>query len=166
VKASGRKLIIEPGRYVVGNAGILLTRVTRVKPVPNGKTFVVCDAAMNDLIRPALYDAFHFVWPVKAEAPAYLGGSADSEKLPKVDVVGPMCESSDYFAKHRHMPEVREGDLLAIFGAGAYGMTMSSNYNSRPRAAEALVDGAALATIRARETYADLVRAEQADVVK
>ncbi len=161
VKASGKKLIIEPGRYIAGNSAILLTRVVRVKSVPNGKTFVVCDAGMNDLIRPALYDAFHFVWPVKAEAPVFLGGTAASETFPKVDVVGPICESSDFFAKHRHMPEVREGDLLAIFGAGAYGMAMSSNYNARPRAAEGLVDGGALATIRARETHADLVRKEE-----
>jgi diaminopimelate decarboxylase len=161
VKASGKKLILEPGRYIVGNAAILLTRVIRVKSVPNGKTFVICDAGMNDLIRPALYDAFHFIWPVKAEAPMFLGGPASPESFPKVDIVGPVCESGDYFAKHRPLPQVREGDLLAIFSAGAYGMIMSSNYNSRPRAAEALVDGASLATIRSRETYADLTSREE-----
>ena len=163
VKASGKKLILEPGRYVVGNAAILLTRVVRVKSVPNGKTFVICDAGMNDLIRPALYDAFHFIWPVKAEAPTFLGPAVAGapQSLSKVDVVGPVCESGDYFAKHRPLPQVREGDLLAIFSAGAYGMTMSSNYNARPRAAEALVDGASFATIRSRETCADLTAREE-----
>ena len=160
VRAAGRKLILEPGRFIIGNAGILLTRVTYVKRTAAGKTFLICDAAMNDLVRPSLYNAFHHIWPVQAAASPLFGGAepADAEA---VDVVGPICESGDFFARDRSLPAVRPGDLLAVFGAGAYGMTMSSNYNSRPRACEALVTGDGFEMIRRREGYEDLIRAEE-----
>jgi len=160
--SAGRKLIIEPGRFIVGNAGILVTRVVYVKRTTAGKTFVICDAAMNDLIRPTLYGAYHHIWPVQDEGSPLFGGPQERALSP-VDVVGPVCESGDYLARDRAMPPVQEGDLLAVFGAGAYGMTMSSNYNSRPRAAEALADGRHLQLIRARERYDDLVRLEEVD---
>jgi diaminopimelate decarboxylase len=161
VKAHGKKLIIEPGRYVAGNAAILLTRVVRVKKTSHGKTFVICDAAMNDLVRPSMYDAYHFIWPVRSDAPVFLGGKQDDSNFPRVDVVGPICESGDYMAKDRPLPPVAEGDILAVFGAGAYGMAMSSNYNSRRRAAEAMADGSNLLTIRVREDYTDLIHTEE-----
>jgi diaminopimelate decarboxylase len=128
-----------------------------------GKHFVIQDAAMNDLIRPTLYESFHRIWPV--EPPAGLPAPPDDYEadLPgttRTDVVGPVCESGDFLAKDRPLPAVARGDLLAVFSAGAYGMAMSSNYNARPRAAEVLVDGASHRLIRRRETYADLVRAE------
>jgi diaminopimelate decarboxylase len=163
VKECRKKLVLEPGRYIVGNSAVLLTRVIRIKRAPGGRMFVICDAGMSDLIRPALYDAYHSIWPVRAEPPAFLGGAPASPAcgMAKVDVAGPICENADYLGKHRLLPQVQEGDLLAVFGAGAYAMSMSSNYNSRCRAPEALADGAALLTIRAREEYTDLVRKEQ-----
>jgi len=109
---------------------------------------------MNDLIRPALYDAHHRVWPVESDQPFASDGFSPA------DIVGPVCESGDYFAKDRPLPEVAEGDLLAVFGAGAYGFAMSSNYNSRPRACEVVVDGRQIRVARRRETYEDLVRQE------
>ncbi|HPD14120.1 MAG TPA: diaminopimelate decarboxylase [Planctomycetota bacterium] len=148
------KLIMEPGRFIVGNAGVLLTRVVYVKRNRDGRRFVICDAAMNDLIRPALYDAHHRVWPVESDQPFASDGFSPA------DIVGPVCESGDYFAKDRPLPEVAEGDLLAVFGAGAYGFAMSSNYNSRPRACEVVVDGRQIRVARRRETYEDLVRQE------
>ncbi len=148
------RLIMEPGRFIVGNAGVLLTRVVYVKRNSDGRRFVICDAAMNDLIRPALYDAHHRIWPVASGRPF------ESNGLSPADVVGPVCESGDYFAKDRPLPEVAEGDLLAIFGAGAYGFTMSSNYNARPRACEVLVDGNQYRVVRRRETHEDLIRQE------
>jgi len=160
VKAAGKKLILEPGRFIIGNAGILLTRVTYVKRTAAGKTFLICDAAMNDLVRPSLYDAHHHIWPVQAAASPLFGG-AEPADVETVDVVGPICESGDFFARDRSLPAVQPGDLLAVFGAGAYGMTMSSNYNSRPRACEALVAGDGFEVIRRREGYEDLIRAEE-----
>jgi len=142
-------LLLEPGRVLVGNAAVLLTRVTLTKDADT-KRFVVTDAGMNDLIRPALYDAHHAIEPVGKPR-----GAARA-----VDVVGPVCESGDFFAKSRPLPPVESGDLLAIRSAGAYGMSMASNYNSRPRAAEVLVDGDRFRVIRERETYEDLVRGE------
>ena len=134
---------------LVGNAGVLLTRVLYRKS--NGrKSFVVLDAGMNDLIRPSLYDAFHQIQPV----------SRRSGRQRRVDVVGPVCESSDVLARERKMPLPRQGDLWAVMSAGAYGMSMASNYNSRPRAAEVLVRGGAFHTIRKREAYDDLLRGE------
>lgn len=143
-------LILDPGRSIVGNAGVLLTRVEYLKPGAT-KNFVVVDAAMNDLMRPSLYDAWHEVRPVRAcEAPA---------QAPRYDIVGPVCESSDVLAKDRAL-SVQAGDLLAIMSAGAYGMTMSSNYNSRPRVAEVMVDGARAHLVRRRETIESLYALE------
>jgi diaminopimelate decarboxylase len=162
VQKAGCRLILEPGRFIVGNAGLLLSRVIYTKD-SGGKHFVIQDAAMNDLIRPTLYDSFHRIWPV-APAAGFPTPPEDYEAeiagTRKVDVVGPVCESGDFLAKDRRMPPVQRGDLLATFSAGAYGMAMSSNYNGRPRAAEVLVDGAASRLIRRRETYEDLIRAE------
>jgi diaminopimelate decarboxylase len=161
-RRAGCRLVLEPGRFIVGNAGILVSRVVYTKE-SGGKRFVIQDAAMNDLIRPTLYDAFHRIWPVEP-APGLPAPPDDYEAdLPNTlrqDVVGPVCESGDYLARDRRLPAVGRGDLLATFSAGAYGMAMSSNYNSRPRAAEVLVDGAGYRLIRRRETYEDLVRAE------
>lgn len=143
------KLLLEPGRFLVAQAGALVARVLQVKR--NGsKTFVITDAAMNDLVRPALYQAHHDIVPVKTRAgrPAV------------VDVVGPVCESGDFFARDRKLPPVEPGDLVALLDAGAYGMAQSSNYNSRPRAAEVLVEGAKARLIRRRETMADLLAPE------
>lgn len=162
VKRLGCKLVLEPGRFIVGNAGILVSKVLYRKE-SGGKKFVIQDAAMNDLIRPTLYDSFHRIWPVNlpkgASAPPedYEGEIAGTEK---VDVVGPVCESGDFLAKQRALPVLEQGDLLAVFSAGAYGMSMASNYNSRPRAAEVLVDGETSMLARRRETLQDLVQAE------
>jgi diaminopimelate decarboxylase len=158
VRQANCRLILEPGRFIVGNAGILVSRVLYTKE-SGGKHFVIQDAAMNDLIRPTLYDAFHRIWPVVSDAlpedfEAPMSGTVKSE------VVGPVCESGDFLAKDRLLPPVARGDLLATFSAGAYGMAMSSNYNSRLRAAEVMVEGSHDFLIRRRETYADLVRTE------
>jgi diaminopimelate decarboxylase len=143
------KVLLEPGRSIVGPAGVLVTRVLYRKK--NGeKRFVVVDAAMNDLIRPALYQAEHQIIPVE-----------DRNAKPEiVDVVGPICESGDFFARERTLPAVNEGELLAILDAGAYGMALASNYNTRARAAEVLVDGKSAKLIRRRETIADQLRPE------
>ena len=141
-------LLLEPGRFIVAQAGALLTRVLYIKK--NGsKTFVITDAAMNDLIRPALYHAHHEIIPVKKPA-----GSKKAE--PVVDVVGPVCESGDFFARDRALPPVKPGDLVVLLDAGAYGMSQTSNYNTRPRPAEVLVQGKAAKLIRRRETMHDL----------
>jgi diaminopimelate decarboxylase len=157
------KLAIEPGRYIVGNAGIVLTKVLYRKQ-GGEKRFVIVDAGMNDLIRPTLYDAYHFIWPVKPADPRNVPASRDEDLVPAdaetVDVVGPICESGDYLAKNRPLPPTQRGDLLAVFTAGAYGFVMSSNYNNRPRAPEVLVDGASYTVIRRRETYEDLIAPE------
>jgi diaminopimelate decarboxylase len=142
------RLLLEPGRRLVANAGVLLARVRVVKR-SGARKFAVVDAAMNDLIRPSLYDAWHGVHPVRAS-----GGDADA-----YDIVGPVCESGDFLALDRRLP-LAEGDLIAIGSAGAYAMSMSSNYNARPRAAEVLVDGTEAHVIRRRESYADLVAHE------
>jgi len=143
------RLLIEPGRFIVAQAGALVTRVLNVKK--NGKkTFVITDAAMNDLIRPALYQAYHEIVPVKARA-----GRARA-----VDVVGPVCETGDFFARDRVLKPVEQGDLLALLDAGAYGMAQSSNYNSRFRAAEVLVEGKKHRLIRRREELKDLLATE------
>lgn len=145
----GVTLILEPGRVLVGNAAVLLSRVVLAKEADT-KRFVVTDAAMNDLLRPSLYDAFHDIEPVQKPR----------RSTESVDVVGPVCESGDFFARDRALPRLEQGDLVAVRSAGAYGFTMSSNYNSRPRPAEVLVDGDAVRVIRERETYKDLVRGE------
>jgi diaminopimelate decarboxylase len=151
VKGLDLTLVMEPGRVIVGNAGILVTKALYEK-IGESKRFVIVDAAMNDLIRPSLYSAYHDIRPV-------------SEALlhrPKhqVDVVGPVCESGDFLAKDRSLPEVKPGDLLAVMSAGAYGFVMASNYNSRPRVPEVLVKDNEVHVVRARESYEDLVRGE------
>jgi diaminopimelate decarboxylase len=147
----------------VGNAGILLTRVVYRKS-SGPKQFVIVDAGMNDLIRPTLYDAFHFIWPAKPSE-KNVPSQRDMDTIPAdgetVDVVGPICESGDFLAKDRPLPRTQRGDLLAVFTAGAYGFAMSSNYNNRPRVPEVLVDGEQYRIIRRRETYEDLVAAER-----
>ncbi len=144
------RLLLEPGRFLIAQAGTLLARVLNVKR--NGsKTFVITDAGMNDLIRPALYQAYHQILPVVHDGQA---------KSTIVDVVGPVCESGDFFARDREMPEVKQGDLVAILDTGAYGMSLSSNYNSRPRPAEVLVEGKQSRLIRRRETIRDLIGPE------
>lgn len=157
------RIALEPGRYIVGNAGILLTRVLYRK-TGGAKQFVIVDAAMNDLLRPTLYEAYHYIWPVKPDT-ANVTTERDADMMPidgeTVDVVGPICESGDYLAKDRPLPRVQRGDLLSVFTAGAYGFAMSSNYNNRPRAVEVLVDGDQFKVIRRRETYEDLVAAER-----
>ena len=150
VAPTGLHVIVEPGRVIVGNAGLLLTQVIGKKQNQE-KEFVIVDAAMNDLLRPALYDAWHAIEPVAA------WGDRPSRR---VDVVGPVCESGDFLGLDRALPDVQPGELLGILGAGAYGMAMASNYNARPRPAEVLVDGADWQVIRTRETLADLWRGE------
>lgn len=152
VKDLNCKLLLEPGRYLVGESGVLVTKILFVKNAKE-KTFFVVDASMTDLIRPALYDAYHEIIPVKK--------SKSNNRKILVDIVGPVCESSDFFAKNRKMPaSLQAGDLLAILCAGAYGFSMSSNYNSRPRCAEVLVENSKYKIIRRRETYEDLVALE------
>ncbi len=142
-------LIFEPGRVLVGNAGIMVTRVLYIKRGPE-KSFIVVDAGMNDCIRPSLYGAYQAVWPV---------AQREGEKI-SGDVVGPICESGDFLAKDRLLPPLEPGDLVAVMSAGAYGFTMASNYNSRPRAAEVLVKGTEQWVVRDRETYEDIVQGE------
>ena len=148
------RILLEPGRLLVGNAGVLLTRVRYIKKSGH-KTFAIVDAGMNDLIRPALYRSYHEIVPVDEKIE-----SERKRKTEKIDIVGPVCESGDFFALDREMPDVREGDLLAIMSAGAYGFVMASNYNSRPLPAEALVRGDKVTLIRKRQSWEDLVRGE------
>jgi diaminopimelate decarboxylase len=162
LEGRGVEIILEPGRSIAGNAGILIAEVQYVKQ-GGDRNFVIIDAAMTDLLRPALYESEHFVYP------ASLDDGAEPTRNPafeapggvKVDIVGGVCESSDFLAKDRVLPEMKRGDLLAVFTAGAYGFVMSSQYNSRPRAAEVLVDGDAWRIVRRRETYDDLLVAER-----
>ena len=183
VKKTGCKLIIEPGRSIIGNAAVLLTRVLYLKD--NGhKHFTIVDAGMNDLVRTAMYDAYHFCWPTRydRQPPAHLFGSPEAaayfaresaehetgqgtrevfaDGMVMTDVVGPICESSDCFAKGRRLPVMERGKVLAIFSAGAYGFTMASNYNSRPRPAEVMVDGTEARVIRERESLDSLMAGE------
>ncbi|MEK6675239.1 MAG: diaminopimelate decarboxylase [Planctomycetota bacterium] len=159
----GLDVLFEPGRSISANAGILLTRILYTKS-SGTRRFIIVDAAMNDLIRPALYGAFHFVWPAKVSPHMETTQRIATLDLPgceTVDIVGPVCESGDFLAKDRSLPPLHRGDLLAVFTAGAYGMAMSSQYNSRPRAAEVLVEGSDFRLIRRRETYEDLVATER-----
>jgi diaminopimelate decarboxylase len=149
----GLHLLLEPGRSIVGPAGALLTRVLYRK-TNNGKRFLIVDAAMNDLIRPSLYNAYHEIVPVQRRA-------ASEQHVEAVDIVGPICETGDFFARDRRIPSVEEGDLLAILDSGAYGMSLSSNYNTRPRAAEVLVDGKSVKLIRRRERLKDMLASER-----
>ncbi len=151
LKNTGLKIILEPGRFIAGNSGILVTRVTYLKETPT-KRFVIVDAGMNDLIRPSLYDAYHDIVPLVRQK--------EGVKKMVADVVGPICESGDFLAKDRELPELVAGNLLAVMGAGAYGFTMSSNYNSRPRAPEVMVKGNRFYIVRKRETNQDLIRGE------
>jgi diaminopimelate decarboxylase len=146
------RLLLEPGRSIIGPAGVLLTSVVYRKQ-NDGKRFLVVDAAMNDLIRPALYGAYHEIIPVTQNADSAAGTEV-------ADIVGPVCETGDFFARDRAVPAVNEGDLLAILDAGAYGMVLASNYNTRPRPAEVLVNGKSGKIIRRRERVSDLLRAE------
>lgn len=163
LKDKNLRLIMEPGKSICANAGVMLTRVLYVKR-GGSKKFIIADAGMNDLIRPSLYDAFHFIWPAKVDepfVPPRRNKDLQLEGTEVVDVVGPICEGADFFAKDRALPPVQRGDLLCVFTAGAYGFSMSSNYNARGRAAEVLVDGATFSVIRKRETYEDLVALER-----
>jgi diaminopimelate decarboxylase len=151
----GIRILVEPGRFLVGNAGVLLTRVLYIKQ-SGSKKFAIVDAGMNDLIRPALYQSYHEIVPVYEP-----GKSANTSKnCERIDIVGPVCESGDFFAIDREMPALNQGDLLAIMSAGAYGFVMASNYNSRPLPAEVLVRGDKFVLIRKRETWKDLLRGE------
>ncbi len=154
VRGSGLKLYVEPGRAIVAEAGVLLTRVLHIK-AEGRKRFVIVDAAMNDLIRPSLYGAHHDIRPV------LLAKDSAKQKQMVADVVGPVCESGDFFARDREMPSLQAGDLLSIDTAGAYSFVMSSNYNSRPRAVEVMVDGIEWRVVRKRESLRDLIRGER-----
>ena len=157
------QLVLEPGRFIVANAGILLSEVLYNKST-GGKNYLIQDAAMNDLLRPTLYDAFHRIWPVHPKEPVAEWPDDFEAEIPDTivqDVVGPVCESGDFLAKGRRLPKMAAGDLLATYSAGAYGMSMASNYNSRVRAAEVLVTGDTYRLIRRRETFEDLVRCEE-----
>ncbi len=151
IKKRSYKLILEPGRFIAGNSGILVTKVIYVKTGATGKKFAIVDAGMNDLIRPSLYNAYHEVLPVVER----------KAKKEKYDVVGPICESGDYLALGRELPELVAEDHLAVMSAGAYGYVMASNYNSRPRPAELLVMNGSTKVIRPAETYRDLVSGEK-----
>ena len=157
LQGKGLRIILEPGRFISGNAGVLLTRVQYIKETP-AKCFVIVDASMGDLIRPSLYGAYHEILSVRRDEGR---GTKDERRKELVDVVGPICESGDFLGKDRSLPGVKEGDLLAVMSAGAYGFTMASNYNSRPRPAEVLVKGGRLTVVRQREKYSDLVRGER-----
>jgi diaminopimelate decarboxylase len=164
----GVRVLVEPGRFLVGNAGVLLTRLRYIK-TSGQKKFAIIDAGMNDLIRPALYRSYHEIVPVEQRNSASPQSSPSGREnreaageggTEKIDIVGPVCESGDFLALDREMPEVRQGDLLAVMSAGAYGFVMASNYNSRPLPAEALVRGDKVALIRKRQTWEDLVEGE------
>lgn len=160
--AGGGQVILEPGRTIAANAGILLTTVRYLKQAGDRQVAIV-DAGMTHLVRAAMYDSYHFIWPVTPEAgalPRARGGQREDDGLVAYDVAGPICETSDYLAKGRALPALHSGEVLAVFSAGAYGMTMASNYNGQPRPAEALVDGDQATLIRRRESYQDLVALE------
>ena len=141
------RIILEPGRSIIGNAGILVGKVLYIKR--SHKTFIITDTGMNDLIRPTLYQAYHQILPVRRSC---------LKNMIFGDLVGPICESGDFLARERELPDLKDGDLFAVMSAGAYGFSMSSNYNARPRAAEVMVDGKKIKLIRRRETYEDLIR--------
>jgi len=152
LKKTSLKIILEPGRFIVGNAGILVTRIQYIKRTKK-KRFIIVDAAMNDLMRPALYDAYHEILPLQK--------INNKNRGSKADVVGPVCESGDFFAKDRNLSVLDEGQYIAVMGAGAYGFSMSSNYNARLRAAEVLVMKNKFYIIRKREVHSDLIRGEE-----
>jgi len=150
LKALGLRILFEPGRFLVGNAGVLLTTALYRKETPT-KKFLIVDAGMNDLIRPALYQGHHEIVPLQRQ---------ENRAFEKIDVVGPVCESGDFFAEDRLLPHLEPGETVAIMSAGAYGFTMASHYNSRPLPAEVLVEGKMMRVVRRRETWEDLVREE------
>ena len=152
LKPLGLRILLEPGRFLVGNAGVLLSTVQYLKTTDSGKKFVIVDAGMNDLIRPALYEGYHEIVPVREPA------ATDPRET--ADVVGPVCESGDFFAQARELPPLRQGELIALMSAGAYGFAMASNYNSRPLAAEVMVSGKTARVVRDRQTLRDLIRGE------
>jgi diaminopimelate decarboxylase len=163
-KQAGGTIIIEPGRTIAANAGVLLTRVQYIK-LGGRKKFIIVDSGMHHLIRPTLYDSFHFVWPTNVapmHQPAQRQAEVQMPGLELCDVVGPICESGDFLAKDRSLPQVARGDLLCVFTAGAYGMVMASHYNAMPNPPEVLVEGRQATLIRRRETYEDLIAAELA----
>ncbi len=160
---NGLRVVLEPGRSILANAGILLTRVQHVKE-GRKKRFVICDAGIHTLIRPAFYQAFHFVWPVRVDACHVPASAAERLDLPDLitsDVVGPICETGDFLARSRELPPVKRGDLIAVFSAGAYGMSMSSNYNDHGRPAEVLVDKDRAVVINERQQLASLLETER-----
>jgi diaminopimelate decarboxylase len=162
-KDAGGKVILEPGRTIAANAGVLVTEVQYIKK-GGAKKFVICDTGMHHLIRPTLYEAWQFIWPTKVDAahvPNQRAKDMPMDGLEVSEVVGPICETGDYLAKDRPLPPVERGDLLAVFSAGAYGMVMASHYNAMPYPPEVLVGGDAFITIRRRETYEDLLAAER-----
>ena len=159
---NGLRIVLEPGRSILANSGVLLTRVQHVKE-GREKTFVICDAGMHTLIRPAFYRAFHFAWPVRVEARHIPPAAAEQVDLPDLrpcDIVGPICETGDFLARGRDLPPVKRGDLIAVFSAGAYGMSMSSNYNDHGRSAEVMVDGERVTVINERQELASLLETE------
>lgn len=159
LEGKGFEVVVEPGRFVAGNSGVLLTRVVDIKR-SGGKRFVIVDAGMNDLIRPSLYKSFHRIWPITSEVDPREGGVP--EGLEPADVVGPICESGDFLGLDRALPPLERGQVLCVFSAGAYGFSMSSNYNTRPRPAEVLVEGSRARVVRRRETLDDLLGPERA----
>jgi diaminopimelate decarboxylase len=150
LKPLGLRILCEPGRFMVGNAGVLLTQVLYEKR-GGAKTFKIVDAGMNDLIRPTLYEGWHQIVPLKQPT---------TKETEIVDVVGPICETGDYLAQNREIPIVKEGDYIAAMSAGAYGFTMASNYNTRPMPAEILVDGDQAHVVRERQTLDDVLKGE------
>jgi len=161
---NGLRIVLEPGRSILANSGVLLTRVQHVKE-GREKTFVICDAGMHTLIRPAFYRAFHFAWPTRVEArhvPPVAAERLDLPDLRPCDIVGPICETGDFLARGRLLPPIQRGDLIAVFSAGAYGMSMSSNYNDHGRSAEVLVDGDRVTVINERQKLASLLETELA----
>jgi diaminopimelate decarboxylase len=162
LRARGVRFVIEPGRSIAANAGVLLTRVRYVKQ-GSQRRFVICDAGMHTLLRPSLYGAFHFIWPTQVapgHTPPRRAADLDLPGLAPADVVGPLCETGDFLAEGRSLPPVDAGALLAVFTAGAYGMSMASNYNSHPLPAEVLVDGAGHRRIRRAQSLAEMLAQE------
>jgi len=160
LRGRGLRVILEPGRQIAGNAGVLLTRVLYVKE-GGDRTFAIVDAAMTDLIRPALYEAFHFIWPARWEREPERTAAYAPPGCLRMDVVGGVCESADFLARDRMLPPLSRGDLLSVFSAGAYAFVMASQYNARPRGPEVLVEGDRWRIIRRRETYEDLTAPEE-----
>ena len=159
LRGKGLGLILEPGRQITANAGIIATKVLYVKD-SGDKKFIIVDAAMTDLIRPAFYGGYHFIWPVNSDPPPQRRADYVPPEAEKVDVVGGVCESADFLGVDRLIPPVRRGDLLAVFSTGAYGFAQTSQFNSRPRSPEVLVEGDSYRLIRRRETYDDLIAPE------